>query len=108
MKRTTVDFSFRASKYKDNLDGGLGPPDVGLTFSLLVCWLIIFGNMMLGTKTSGKGAYFTALFPYVVLFTLFFFVIFQDGAGDGVSLYFRPDWEKVATVQVRQCRNSAA
>ena len=56
--------------------------------------------MMLGTKTSGKGAYFTALFPYVVLFTLFFFVITKDGAMDGVMLYFEPDWAKVMTIQV--------
>lgn len=41
-----------------------------LTLALFVAWVVIFLVIMRGVKSSGKAAYFLALFPYVVLFVL--------------------------------------
>lgn len=38
---------------------------------LALAWVIVFLCMVKGVKSSGKVVYFTALFPYAVLFILF-------------------------------------
>jgi solute carrier family 6 amino acid transporter-like protein 5/7/9/14 len=45
-------------------------------------------------------AYFTALFPYVVLITLLIRGCTLPGAGDGILYFITPDWEKVLTPDV--------
>ena len=82
------------------MSDGLGPPDVGIAFTLLAVWFLIFLNMMLGTKTSGKGAYFTALFPYLILFIILGIVLSEDGSGDGISRFYTPDWSQVLSIKV--------
>lgn len=44
---------------------------------------------------SGKIAYFTALFPYVVLLVLLLGGITLKGASTGLGLLFYPDWQKI-------------
>lgn len=48
----------------------LGLPLWDLTLCLLASWAIIFIIVAKSVKSSGKAAYFLALFPYVVLFIL--------------------------------------
>ena len=48
--------------------GGLNWEMVGC---LALAWIIVGACMVKGIKSSGKVVYFTALFPYVVLFILF-------------------------------------
>jgi solute carrier family 6 amino acid transporter-like protein 5/7/9/14 len=45
-------------------------------------------------------AYFTALFPYVVLITLLIRGCTLPGAGDGILYFITPVWEKVLTPDV--------
>lgn len=48
----------------------IGTPIWDLTLCLLASWVIIFVIVARGVKSSGKAAYFLALFPYVVLIIL--------------------------------------
>ena len=65
-----------------------------------------------GPQSTGKAAYFTAIFPYVVLFILLGRGMTLPGWRKGIDFYIIPKWEKLleanvwgeAAVQVRTCR----
>ena len=44
--------------------------------------------------------YFTAIFPYFVLFALLIRGVTLDGAYDGIMFYLKPDFSKLVTPQV--------
>ena len=50
--------------------------------------------------SSGKVAYFTALFPYVVLFTLLGRGVTLPGAIDGIYYYIMPQFDKLLEIKV--------
>lgn len=52
------------------------------------------------SSSSGKVAYFTALFPYVVLITLLIRGLTLPGSSTGVLYFITPQWEKIATPNV--------
>jgi solute carrier family 6 amino acid transporter-like protein 5/7/9/14 len=109
----------------DSIDDGIGLPDWKLSLCLLLAWIIICAILMKGvgiiidillssrlTKSptildwfwwcfswqvasSGKVAYFTALFPYVVLITLLV---------RGVLFYYFCDFYISAIVRVVRAR----
>nr|XP_018670765.1 sodium- and chloride-dependent neutral and basic amino acid transporter B(0+) [Ciona intestinalis] len=64
-----------------------GVPNVNLTLSLIVAWIVVFYSLIRGIKSSGKVVYFTALFPYVVLLILLIRGATLEGAYDGVQYY---------------------
>ena len=51
-------------------------------------------------------AYFTAIFPYVVMLALLIRGLTLPGAGDGLKFFFTPQWEKLASLKVRTIRDS--
>ena len=57
-------------KEAEDINDGIGMPDLKLAACLGVCYILLFVTLWKGVASSGKVAYFTALFPYVVLFTL--------------------------------------
>ncbi|XP_023688147.1 sodium- and chloride-dependent neutral and basic amino acid transporter B(0+) [Paramormyrops kingsleyae] len=70
--------------------GGLG--ETGeivwpLGLCLLLAWVLIGGALYKGIKSSGKVVYFTATFPYVVLFILLVRGLTLEGARDGIQYY---------------------
>lgn len=70
-----------------------GYPRWQLVLCLLLAWIIAYGCVVRGVKSSGKAVYFTALFPYVVLTALLIRGATLDGAATGILLYITPKWE---------------
>ncbi|XP_020807462.1 sodium-dependent nutrient amino acid transporter 1 [Drosophila serrata] len=79
-------------KEKLDISDGIGNPDWMLTLALFVAWVVIFLVIMRGVKSSGKAAYFLALFPYVVLLVLLVRAVTLEGAKDGIIFFLEPQW----------------
>ncbi|KAB7506127.1 Sodium-dependent nutrient amino acid transporter 1 [Armadillidium nasatum] len=77
------------------LDDGIYAPDWKLTLCLLFSWIILFLILVQGVKSSGKSAYFTALFPYVVLIIMLGRGASLPGAVDGIWFFINPDWKRI-------------
>ncbi|KAL4223499.1 hypothetical protein ACF0H5_016970 [Mactra antiquata] len=71
-----------------------------LMLCLLGVYLICYFSLWKGIHTSGKVVWFTALFPYVVLFILLIRGATLPGAGKGVKYYLTPNITKLATSDV--------
>ena len=80
-------------KAKDDISDGIGAPDLELTICLAVCWVLLFLTLWKGVASSGKVAYFTAIFPYMVLISLIIRGLTLPGAADGVLFYLTPKCE---------------
>ncbi|KAL5258489.1 hypothetical protein ACHWQZ_G009103 [Mnemiopsis leidyi] len=61
----------------------------------LVGWVLTYVCLFKGIQSSGKAAYFTATFPYVVLIALFIRGVTLEGAGNGIKVLFTPDFGKL-------------
>lgn len=88
-------FNEEVIKKIDSIDDGIGLPDWKLSLCLLLAWILICAILMKGVASSGKVAYFTALFPYVVLITLLVRGVTLEGASDGILYFIRPEWSKL-------------
>ncbi|CAK1547194.1 unnamed protein product [Leptosia nina] len=84
----------------DNIDNGIGVPIWYLVLCLLASWVLIFLIVSRGVKSSGKAAYFLALFPYVVMIILLISTAILPGAGDGILFFITPQWEKILELKV--------
>nr|XP_027199269.1 sodium-dependent nutrient amino acid transporter 1-like [Dermatophagoides pteronyssinus] len=62
---------------------------------LFVSWTLVYLSIVKGITSLGKVAYFTAIFPYVVLITLLAVSLTQDGAINGILYFLRPDFAKL-------------
>ncbi|XP_065582372.1 sodium-dependent nutrient amino acid transporter 1-like isoform X1 [Artemia franciscana] len=87
-------------KQKFNIDDGIGLPDWKLVLCLLFSWTSIFLVQVKGIKTSGKVAYFTALFPYVVLIVLLGRGATLPGAETGILYFITPQWQEILNPSV--------
>ncbi|XP_071444037.1 sodium-dependent nutrient amino acid transporter 1-like [Hetaerina americana] len=85
---------------KANIDDGIGYPEWRLTLCLIFCWASVFLILIKGVKSSGKAAYFTAIFPYVVLIALLIKGATLPGAGNGVLFFIKPQWEELLNPNV--------
>uniref|UniRef100_A0A1A9WAV7 Transporter n=1 Tax=Glossina brevipalpis TaxID=37001 RepID=A0A1A9WAV7_9MUSC len=87
-------------KEKNQIDDGLGLPDLNLTICLFVSWFIIFLVIRRGVKSSGKAAYFLAIFPYMVLIALLIRSVTLEGAKDGILFFLEPNWSELLNLKV--------
>ncbi|KAI2645320.1 Sodium- and chloride-dependent GABA transporter 2 [Labeo rohita] len=80
--------------------GGLGSVNADLAMCLLLAWVICYFCIFKGVKTTGKVVYFTATFPYLMLFILFIRGVTLPGAGTGIIYYLYPDISKLSNPDV--------
>ncbi|XP_035027243.2 sodium- and chloride-dependent betaine transporter [Hippoglossus stenolepis] len=71
-----------------------------LALCLLVSWVFCYFSIWKGVRSSGKVAYFTATFPYLMLFILLIRGLTLPGAWDGIYYYLYPDVKKLANLEV--------
>uniref|UniRef100_A0A1I8BA13 Transporter n=1 Tax=Meloidogyne hapla TaxID=6305 RepID=A0A1I8BA13_MELHA len=74
----------------------------GIVFCLLLVYLICYFSLWKGIKMSGKVVWFTAIFPYVVLFCLLIRGVTLPGASKGIEYYLRPNLEMLWNPSVWQ------
>lgn len=67
-----------------------------LAFAWSTCWL----SVSKGVKSSGKVAWVTAIYPYLILSALFIRAITLPGAADGIYFYLNPDFAKLKETTV--------
>ncbi|XP_043238326.1 sodium-dependent nutrient amino acid transporter 1-like [Amphibalanus amphitrite] len=97
---TEMYFMRNVLKELPNIDDGIGAPEWRLTLCLAFSWIVLFLTLVKGVQSSGKVAYFTALFPYVVLITLLVRGLTLPGAMDGVLFYLEPQWHELLNPKV--------
>ncbi|MEQ2249397.1 hypothetical protein ILYODFUR_028729, partial [Ilyodon furcidens] len=78
----------------------LGTLSWELVLCLLFSWMFCYFTIWKGIKSSGKVAYFTATFPYVMLFILLIRGLTLPGAWEGVYYYLYPDINRLANLEV--------
>ncbi|PWA23076.1 hypothetical protein CCH79_00002459 [Gambusia affinis] len=71
-----------------------------LALCLILSWIICYFCIWKGIKSTGKAAYFTATFPYVMLFILLIRGVTLPGALDGIIYYLYPDISRLSDPQV--------
>ncbi|CAF3255443.1 unnamed protein product [Rotaria sp. Silwood2] len=97
----TEEFFYRLLLNKSASFDEFGVPGTYMSVLLLGSWIIICLCIFRGVQSSGKVAYFTAIFPYIVLLILIIFTATLEGAGKGIRFYIVPRWEVIGDVQVK-------
>ncbi|VDN54863.1 unnamed protein product, partial [Dracunculus medinensis] len=80
----------------------LGSINWQMAICLLIVYIICYFSLWKGIKMSGKVVWFTAIFPYVVLFILLIRGITLPGAERGIKYYIQPNLEKLREPSVWQ------
>lgn len=75
-------------------------PNLRLVACLIIAWTCIAGVLIRGIKTSGKAAYFLAIFPYIIMVILLVRSTTLEGSLDGIIYFVSPKWEKMLEPQV--------
>ncbi|KAF7221954.1 transcript variant X3 [Nothobranchius furzeri] len=78
----------------------LGSLSWELALCLLASWMFCFFSISKGIRSSGKVAYFTATFPYLMLLILLIRGLTLPGAWDGIYYYLYPDITHLANLKV--------
>jgi len=71
-----------------------------IVLCLILAWFVLWVGMVKGIESSGKVMYFTATFPYLVLFIFLVRGLTLKGSSDGLSYLFTPDLKTLADPNV--------
>lgn len=63
---------------------------------------MIFLVIIRGVKSSGKAAYFLALFPYVVIIILLVHACTLEGSVNGILFFLKPQWGELLNAKVNK------
>ncbi|KAF0303870.1 Sodium-dependent neutral amino acid transporter B(0)AT3 [Amphibalanus amphitrite] len=66
-----------------------------MALCLLLSWIVVYGCIRKGIKSSGKVVYFTATFPYLILTIFFFRAVTLEGAGSGLKHMLTPKLDRL-------------
>ncbi|CAF1391258.1 unnamed protein product [Adineta steineri] len=102
----TEQFFYKLLLGKSERFEDFGTPQLYSTLALLASWIIVGLCIIRGVKSSGKVAYFTAIFPYIVLLILIIQSATLTGAVDGIKYYIIPNWDLVAKFETWQAAAS--
>nr|CAH7729794.1 unnamed protein product [Callosobruchus chinensis] len=78
----------------------IGSIDGFLLLCNIISWIIVYLCIMRGIQSVGKVIYFTALFPFVILFILLVRGLTLPGAWDGIYFYIWPEWNQLGNLKV--------
>ncbi|KAM3611571.1 uncharacterized protein V6R79_020686 [Siganus canaliculatus] len=67
---------------------------------LVLAWVMVYLCIFKGIKSTGKVVYFTAIFPYFILFALLINNLQLPGARNGILYFVTPVWNKLFEVKV--------
>ncbi|XP_021918197.1 sodium- and chloride-dependent glycine transporter 1-like isoform X2 [Zootermopsis nevadensis] len=85
------------------ISDGIDSPGT-VVWELLLCdmvsWIVIFLCIKNGVKSVGKVVYFTATFPFAILFVLFVRGVTLPGAWEGIRFYISPQWDQLLNIKV--------
>ncbi|XP_069110417.1 sodium- and chloride-dependent glycine transporter 2-like [Argopecten irradians] len=78
----------------------LGSPQWHLVLALFISFAVTFLCIVKGVKSVGKVVYVSAFMPYILLTVILIRSLTLDGSVDGIIYFIKPDFTKLAELQV--------